>query len=808
MQLLELRLHPFGGTGDRAISFGNGVTVVLGPNEAGKSTLREALCHALFTPTNLTPAREQKVIGPWLPLPVGDHCRVSLTVEVDGKVARVMKMWGAGKSSSFTADGSSIADPVSVQAALGQLLRLNEATWRSVLFTPQAELAKSIESLSTNCNALDDLQSLASGSAGIPGDMSPERLIPRLQAAVEKAFDHWDVQSSRPEGGRGVSNPWKQKVGSVLDAYYARERKRIQLEEVQTHEREVDRVNAELSEIEVAISSESEFVRQGRSLRIGIAQRGELEQLLLSLERDTKELAAVAQEWPVLVAKAAHVQQELGRLESEGVALGEEIRIARQRKESEQLVQQHAQMRKALEELVRGRAELSLLVLPDDDQLSELRSTERIITELNIQMAAQSLAASIDVSRSMSVEVERGALPSESVHLEPGTSWTGDAEGRIVLRTDSMTVSVRIANGEIEEQLHELAAARSRKDELLAALQAESLAHAEQMSELHRRKQESVNGSQRLYDASLSGRSPEEWDEQMKSLERLPGTRDIDVLDKERQLRTERVAAVNHEALQSQTTIESWIKQFENTDSLWNRVMTKRGELMAVGKQLSELPQLPSGFASSTDYLHALAEAESRYESVSKRLSSLRERRAELNGKSFAATAEELQVELEHAERDFQRAISSGEAYRRILAKAQALVAEATDNPLAAYQERLASAFAFLTRSRYDAVQLNGSVPDRVSGPTVAIEPDRLSRGAIGSLALATRMAMAEIYLGEMKGFAIMDDPLTDMDPDRRAAAIEFMSEFARTRQLIVLTCHANHAEEFAAAGATIVRIG
>lgn len=809
MQLLELRLHPFGGTADRTIQFGAGVTVVVGPNEAGKSTLREALCNALFTPTNLTPARERNIIGPWLPLPVGDHCRVSLEVEVDGKVARVVKTWGAGKSSSFAAaDGSSIADPASVQSALTQLLRLNEATWRSVLFTPQSELARSIESLRANCDALDDLQSLSSGSAGIPGDISPERLIPLLQQAMEEAFSHWDTETARPEGGRGTSNPWKREVGTVLDAYYAQERMRVRLEEAQAHERAVDRVNADVSDAEIEVSAESAFVQEGRALRTGIAQRGALEQRHRSLERDAKELTVVAQEWPVQEAKVAHLERDLSRLDSERVTLDEELRVARKRKDAEQITRRYAEVRKAREELDRGRGELSALALPDSDQLGELREVERRINELNIQMAAQALTTWVDATRSISLEVERGALPKERVELEPGTTWTADAEGRIVLRTESITLSVRIARGEIEAQLRDLAAAQSRHGELLTTLQADSLAHAEQMSKLHQQSRERVNVLQQLYDASLSDRTPEEWDEQIESLKNLPGTRDVEALETERQLQTERVAGLRLEVQLGQTAIESWIKRFENLETVFTQLVGLKGDLLTASKELEALPELPAGFASAGEYLQALQEAEVRHEAASNRLAELRERRAALSGTPVSETADELLVKLEHAERVFQRALALGKSYQRILAKAQALVAETIETPLAAYGERLASVFSFLTRNRYDAVQLVGSVPERVSGQAIAIEPDRLSRGAIGSLALATRMAMAEIYLREMKGFAIMDDPLTDLDPDRRAAAVEFMCEFGRDRQLIVLTCHANHAAEFAAGGATIVPIG
>jgi len=41
-----------------------------------------------------------------------------------------------------------------------------------------------------------------------------------------------------------------------------------------------------------------------------------------------------------------------------------------------------------------------------------------------------------------------------------------------------------------------------------------------------------------------------------------------------------------------------------------------------------------------------------------------------------------------------------------------------------------------------------------------------------------------------------MDDPFTDMDPGRRAAAATTIGAFTRDRQVIFFTCHPEHARE------------
>ena len=54
MRLERLELHPFAGTMKRELLFQPGLNVILGRNEAGKSTLLQALRCLFFTSTELS----------------------------------------------------------------------------------------------------------------------------------------------------------------------------------------------------------------------------------------------------------------------------------------------------------------------------------------------------------------------------------------------------------------------------------------------------------------------------------------------------------------------------------------------------------------------------------------------------------------------------------------------------------------------------------------------------------------------------------------------------------------------------------
>jgi len=49
---------------------------------------------------------------------------------------------------------------------------------------------------------------------------------------------------------------------------------------------------------------------------------------------------------------------------------------------------------------------------------------------------------------------------------------------------------------------------------------------------------------------------------------------------------------------------------------------------------------------------------------------------------------------------------------------------------------------------------------------------------------------MASFFLQQSDGFLMLDDPLSEMDPERQEAAAAALRSFSQDKQLIVFTCH------------------
>ncbi|MDA7532400.1 AAA family ATPase [Akkermansiaceae bacterium] len=797
MKLTKIQLHPFGGSANRTCLLHDGVNVIEGPNEFGKSTMNKALWHALFTPSHLTPANLRKTMGRWFPKPDGDHARVTLEFVADGQEWILQKTWGAGASSALQANGgASIADPGAVQARLFELLRRNQATWQNVLFVSQAQLTRTIQKLQENADHLDDLQPLLAGAAAIPGDIAPEKLSTAIEHRISNQFSRWDITANGPENGKGVTDPWKARVGPQLKAYYAMKTVEHELSNVVQHEEEVDRINGSVRELEGVIDVDREFVDNGRTLKDKLAKHEGLEERAKRIENEQGALKDVMKAWPGADQVIQGKQEELTRVEAGIHALDKELKNAKQRAGAEQLKNGHKQLKKTKGEWKKAADRLEKSKPIPSGTLSELESLASKIDGLRIKIAAQKLSASIKSGRSKPVTITRGTNEPEEISIDPAQTWEGKAEGKVRFEIGELQIQVESGSGDVATLFDDLQTTKHQQKEILQDLELKDLAAAKAADAHHKvlvGEEERLNG---LFTAALQGKIEDEWTSEVAAVESLPSTRSVDVLNNERNDAVDKKASLSIEIGQEKKKVEKWTEEYENLDKLMSKVLAKTGELEGAQKELAELPPIPDGFESVSDYLEELKTKETVRQDAEGTLRGLKIQQAELVGRAPEQTAEELREDLEFKEREFQRQEETGRALLRISSELEKIVSQREDeDPMKGLESSVARHFQDLTFGRYESVRLDGANPVEVSGP-FTLETGLLSQGTIGSLALATRLALAELYLGDLEGFLVLDDPFTDMDPDRREAAERCLGGFGENRQVIFFTCHPDHAME------------
>jgi uncharacterized protein YhaN len=118
--------------------------------------------------------------------------------------------------------------------------------------------------------------------------------------------------------------------------------------------------------------------------------------------------------------------------------------------------------------------------------------------------------------------------------------------------------------------------------------------------------------------------------------------------------------------------------------------------------------------------------------------------------------------------------------------------------------------FATITAGGYErlSVPLGSSAIEVFDASARAKDTGLLSTGTAEQLYLALRLALIG-QLGETGAAlpVLMDDVFANFDPERKAGAAEAVAELARTRQVVVFTCHPETAEVLAGAEPGLTRL-
>ena len=94
MILCRITLSPFAGIPRLDLSFTDGLNVILGANETGKSTVFHALYNVMFTEAKLTPGRFKKLMNRFLPVGGGDTIAVALHFKHKNTDHYLKRKWG------------------------------------------------------------------------------------------------------------------------------------------------------------------------------------------------------------------------------------------------------------------------------------------------------------------------------------------------------------------------------------------------------------------------------------------------------------------------------------------------------------------------------------------------------------------------------------------------------------------------------------------------------------------------------------------------------------------------------------------
>ena len=806
MLIRTISLHPFAGMVDRDFSFSPGMNVVLGPNEAGKSTLVKALLTVLFESTKYGKIHWDKKLSDFVPQAGGDTFRVSLECESSGSSYRISKSWGGDKRGEVTLPtGQTISSAEQIDECIEGILNLKQGTWRNVLISKQAALSSTLSELDSDGEEANDLAQLLRSSAFETDGVSIERLGRSIDDTLDEMTSRWDSDRSGPENGRGVDNPWKKEVGSLLKAWYAHQGLVSKRERIEDFERKRDSNNATLAELTKERDSLEAHVREFLPIIESVKARSELQLLLEKSQQRENDLKAIQTAWPKNELELEQLQTVIKQHQAELASVEVEKEQARKFEKTTSIRERILSAEKEqgvlqqLEGEMKKYAHLSTEIFDALETAIVVR--DRSVASLN----AGKVHLRFTPSRACQVSVQKGLEGAEDHEVKEGAPLRISADGRIVLTCDDWTVDVETGDGGFATVQREYKTQLDDIQKRLEQIRVPTIEDARELRAEFNRDSKQLNDQRSKLDGVLNGRTLEELQAEVGSDAEPPKrsvddlTQDVMKLQRELDKKEERKAEL-------QDQIEEWKSEYTSCDEMLDVILEARQQRKEHEKKIGELPTVPEDIADLEAFASTFEEKKGRLQQIKEvELPEAKNDKTLLDASEPEQSTHELDEEIAEKQAKLELEKRRFAALQRVSDAFSNLKSELDSGTLDPWTDGLSQLIQKLTGGRYEHVNLDNATACQLSG--VELPHELLSEGTRSTVGLALRLSMASHFLDGLHGFLVLDDPMVDLDPERQQLTAEVLKDFAKEKQVIVFTCHAAHAALLSDSPITLSRL-
>ncbi len=798
MILKEIEITSFGGLSNIRIEFQESLNIILGPNESGKSTIFEAIKKTLFSPTNLTSTQFNKDIARFLPIGGGDTIEVSLTFKNDGGEYHLRRRWGKSRISELRLpDGSLVVDEDRIKEIVKECIGVQEGTCKTLMMTYQAGLSETIETLKDDKETLVSLGDLLRKAIMEMDGVSVDALKDRVEELYEEYLGRWDLLRGCPEKNRGIDNKWIRGVGKVLNSFYEKEKIKREFESATRYEKELDKINKEISDYLLKINNLDTYLKENKSLKEDAVKRRQINAELKGINLEYENLSKINRDWPVVDSKIAELNQILPGIRNRIDQLENEKRKIESFNRYKELFDRFKEVEKRSKELIEAEKRLDQVRKITREDLKRLKDIFNKMKEQEAALLAGRLFAKFTPKNNMELIIQRGIEAEKREYILKDTSLEIEAEGK--LRISHSEWELEISSGaKFENILYEHSNLKKRYELLLKELGVNDLTEAEALNQEYEQKKKEFEMADSRYKDALGDYSYEQMKREIEEAKVSKPERDFEsTLNEIAELRAqeENLKRKLEEYMQKQREYCEKYGTQENLLKILLKISSQKEEMQ---RELSKLRPLPSEIKDENRFIEDYERKERELLELKDEYNNLLQERIRLESTGSDRSSEEIKRELVEAEERFNRDLKKGKAIAKIKNIVENLLSEMDRDTFYGLERDIAYYIENFTHGRYQSVRMDESIPKglkRRDGLEIPI--GYLSRGTLDVLGLALRLAITKRFLGSQENFIIMDDPLVDLDPERQKMAAEILEEFSKNKQIIILTCHPSHAELF-----------
>lgn len=775
MKITNISCKQFAGVRDRNVSFTDGINVVYGKNESGKSTLVNLLSRTLFQNARLDGRSDKDFHNLYFPGAkkgsnvTGDFADGKITFETKNGTYTLSKEWGSDSRCTLSTPDGVIRDQTTIDEILKEVLLYGEGVYSDMLFSSQRNTDASLQTIldaSKKTNAkqeiVDAISKAFAESDGVSIDVIEQAIVAKIG---EIAGKRWDFDREAPERKAGR---WSNGLGEILKAYYALEDAKTVLAEISHLEKELAHAENDYTDknnaTRIAEEKYNKFNTFASRLVIQSGQKKEITRINNDLPKFKKVLTS----WPELndILKKAKVLQD--------------------EKSNRDLLDKYEAAKVIYADLTKLQKCIPPYQ-PTDAEIMQVKTAQRGITSLENKLCGMNITAAINMLNGYNVEIT-SVRTGEAVNISGNIASITEAVKIIIPGVVEMQFSP--ADVDVPAIKEQLAEQQEIVDKILDKYNVETLDKLEKLAKTINDTNSKIDNARNQLKMCLGSTTYEELEIAANSITAVPRLKEeidrdiLSICDSD---------DIANFITEKKTIVGDYVTEYISVNDLKDKVYNLEDELKKLNESVSDTEDIP------TEYLN-ITNPDSYLERLKKDMEDKRAlRETALTSKVAASIKLEsyreninsnLVADVEKAELKFEEQKTLLNHWRHIEEVFKAQKENVHDNPMQDIADRFTHYISIISDGKvYSEFPEADKLNMNIYSDNKLLDYKKLSEGTKETVSLAFRLSVLDHLFPEGGGVIVFDDPFTDMDIDRATRSCELIKECAKHHQVIFLTC-------------------